>query len=311
MEKHHMAVKSPSGEKWREQEIEKSPEFWGNFGWIVFVLIGLSLGFVLFGPEDGFTTNVYTEAISIVITVVIVNRLVIQREQNEARQRLARQAGSRVREIAVMAVDELRQRGWLEGPYGLLRYQNISGVNLAGAELSRADLYGTTLVGANLEKAHLFDANLTYSDLSGANLTEANLEQACLRKATLRQAKMIKAQLKDTYLINADLSSAQLPEAILSRANLRGAELRDANLYSSNMVEANLAETNLTSANLLGANLRRANLTGASLQGSNFFKALLEGAILPDGSKWTPETNMARFTDLNHPDFWNLHENNA
>ena len=27
--------------------------------------------------------------------------------------------------------------------------------------------------------------------------------------------------------------------------------------------------------------------------------------LLPDGSQWTPETDMARFTDPEHPDYWN------
>lgn len=29
-----------------------------------------------------------------------------------------------------------------------------------------------------------------------------------------------------------------------------------------------------------------------------------EATILPDGTKWTPRTDMRRFTDPNHPKFW-------
>ena len=29
-----------------------------------------------------------------------------------------------------------------------------------------------------------------------------------------------------------------------------------------------------------------------------------EKTKLPDGKKWTPDTDMARFTDPEHPDFW-------
>jgi uncharacterized protein YjbI with pentapeptide repeats len=57
---------------------------------------------------------------------------------------------------------------------------------------------------------------------------------------------------------------------------------------------ANLGEVNLGGANLQGAILKRANLD--------------EFTILPDGTKWTPDTDMARFTDPDHPDFWRPEE---
>ena len=31
---------------------------------------------------------------------------------------------------------------------------------------------------------------------------------------------------------------------------------------------------------------------------------ILGQAILPDGTHWTPETDMSRYTDHSHPDFW-------
>jgi len=33
-------------------------------------------------------------------------------------------------------------------------------------------------------------------------------------------------------------------------------------------------------------------------------ESIQTSAILPDGSKWTPDTDMTRYTDPNHPDFW-------
>jgi hypothetical protein len=55
----------------------------------------------------------------------------------------------------------------------------------------------------------------------------------------------------------------------------------------------------------LGANLESANLERANLQGADFFLATFsKETILPDDKKWTPETDMARFTDPEHPQFW-------
>lgn len=126
--------------------------------------------------------------------------------------------------------------------------------------------------------------------------------------------------LRDGTLRRANLFGANLFEANLSRTNLEGANLEKANLEGIRLIKANLIETNLLWVNLEGANLFRANLRKthmfeANLEGACLIEANLEGAhmtrakfneetILPDDTKWAPETDMARFTDPNHPDFW-------
>ena len=86
----------------------------------------------------------------------------------------------------------------------------------------------------------------------------------------------------------------------LQEADLRGANLQEAILWLANLQEANLRVANLQEANLWGTNLWGANLQGADLGGATFD----ENTMLPDGTKWTPGTDMARFTDSGHPDFW-------
>ena len=51
----------------------------------------------------------------------------------------------------------------------------------------------------------------------------------------------------------------------------------------------------LASADLFGADLMYANLTGADFA---------EDTRLPDGTHWTPDTDITRFTDPDHPRFW-------
>jgi hypothetical protein len=51
---------------------------------------------------------------------------------------------------------------------------------------------------------------------------------------------------------------------------------------------------------LCEANLKESNLLGVNLEGTRFD----ETTILPDGTHWIPETDMRRFTDPNHPNFW-------
>jgi hypothetical protein len=111
------------------------------------------------------------------------------------------------------------------------------------------------------------------------------------------------------------LQDGSLRGADLFRANLQGADLAMADLQGVCLVLANLREAQLLGTNLRGAilylvDLQEAWLSEADLQGADLTEADLQGAIfsedttLPDGTKWTPDTDMARFTDSTHPEFW-------
>jgi hypothetical protein len=97
-----------------------------------------------------------------------------------------------------------------------------------------------------------------------------------------------------------ELMGANLQDAYLYRANLEGVYLEEANLRGARLWQANLQGAYLTYSNLMDAKLRDANLRGADLQGA-FLNA---NTILPDGKNWTHDTNMGRYTDPKHPDFW-------
>jgi len=131
--------------------------------------------------------------------------------------------------------------------------------------------------------------------LQGANLMEANLQGASLNNAKLGGVRLTWANLRW-----ANLGGANLQGAILTGANLQEADLFEANLQGVNLWVTNLQEANLDTADLQGASLQKANLQGANLEGASFD----ENTRLPDGTKWTPDTDMARFTDPDHPDFW-------
>jgi hypothetical protein len=121
--------------------------------------------------------------------------------------------------------------------------------------------------------------------LRRANLRLANLEGVDLVRADLRGADLVRTNLQGAKLWLADLR-----EADLSGADLRGAELRGTTLQGANLARANLE----------GAELRGANLQGAMLAEAKLDK----NTILPDGSKWRADSDLARFTDVQHPNFW-------
>lgn len=141
----------------------------------------------------------------------------------------------------------------------------------------------------------------------------------------LRLAK-VEGWDKNGALRGAYLPSANLQGADLSMADLQGAHLLNANLQRANLVMANLRGAYLVRSNLQGADLGMANLQSASmgvskLQGVNFIEANLkwvdlshsrrpggeqfdDNTMLPDGTKWVPNADMARFTFPDHPNFW-------
>jgi hypothetical protein len=104
----------------------------------------------------------------------------------------------------------------------------------------------------------------------------------------------------DTTLHGANLRRANLQGARLFEANLRGAYLFEANLRGADLQLVNLQGAYLWLVNLQAAHLLEANLQGANLVEVEFDKA----TTLPDGTKWTSGTEMARFTDPDHPNFW-------
>ena len=103
--------------------------------------------------------------------------------------------------------------------------------------------------------------------------------------------------LYDGSLQRASLHGANLQGAKLSGANLEGADLSTANLEAAFLIGANLGKANLFGANLGKANLFGANLQGALMTAVNLDEAhLWKDTTLPDGTKWTQDTDMARFT---------------
>ena len=72
------------------------------------------------------------------------------------------------------------------GRRAILKFTNLSGLDLSGICLAEGDLSGALLRRCKLNRADLRDANLFGADLTRADLTEACLESADLRGATLR-----------------------------------------------------------------------------------------------------------------------------
>ena len=78
------------------------------------------------------------------------------------------------------------------------------------SNFEHADLTGADLSGCNLVRAEFFNARLTGALLDGANLSFANLVKTNLDGAKLRRAAMPGARLIECSLENADLTGASV-----------------------------------------------------------------------------------------------------
>lgn len=210
--------------------------------------------------------------------------------------------------------------------------RDLCGAILDGANLSGANLQGTFFTGMSMEVRQCDPVSLVGADLTGANLAGAWLFEANLLFAILDEAVFT----PDTQLPNGEpwtpdtdmarftdprhpdfdayLCGRNLTGMDLNGANLNREWLNDANLAGADLSDADLEWAKLEGTDLEGANLRGANLTRADLEEANLLNADLTGAIfttrttLPDGSRWAEDTDMSRFTDPAHPDFWRSDE---
>lgn len=181
-------------ERW--QEIKK---LWKEHQ-SLYVLVGFLAG-LLFEPFlqtvavdiVGFLHSLVPEAVGIIFTVLLIDRLQDRREhrreESELKAKLIRELGSGVNAVAKLAAEELRVHGWLKD--GSLRNAILVNADWRGMTLASADLAGVDLSSADLRKAALFNCNL-----EGAYLVGTDLENAVLL------SKMQGANLSLARLIN-------------------------------------------------------------------------------------------------------------
>ncbi|GAB4530726.1 MAG: hypothetical protein OHK0046_51450 [Anaerolineae bacterium] len=282
---------------WREREFKKGDiQQAGRLsGALLFLGIGVWIGARLFAgdapliDDTGYYTNIFTEILSVILTIGVLNYLAERREdkrrEREDKARLVREAGSPVNATAVNAVRELRERDWLEGEDSALKGARLHLANLSAANLSFANLSATNLSFANLSAANLSFANLNKTDFDTTNLSGADLKLANLSGASLYEAN----------LSGADLELANLSGTFLLRTNLSGAILYRANLSEAILYEANLEHAHIDVSDEVDS------------EGNPIRTLFDEHTTLPDGSKWTPDVDWSKFgafTDRPAYDAW-------
>lgn len=212
------------------------------------LLSGLAISIIGFSLDKGnhslqdfirvFYANAGTELISIAITALVIDFLHERRHNQQLKQQLIRDIGSRSHEFALRAIADLKENDWLDEA-------------LPQAMLSSADLRGVDLSNHNLDNLNFTKALLRY-----ARLNRASLRNSCLSYAILEKAELKGADLSHADLTEADLSGAIAQHANLSKACLYSAQLSHTDLSGAMLVSANLCHVDLTTVNLQNAYLK-------------------------------------------------------
>lgn len=308
-----------SPERWEEiQQLHRQNRVsYQILGGVTLVIGGLILGALLFRDDGGYATNLFTEALSLVVTVLVLNLLAQQREANVLKRRLLQQLGSNFNVVALTALEELWHRGWLQD--GSLVGANLSRSDLRGADLGKANLTGVQFASRRYGHAQL-NANTRLPD---ETFWQESYDISYLERFTnpdhpeywrgygLREANRARHDYSGANLRGADMYACNLWGANVDRANLRNAVLQYARLRQAQLTEADLTEAELDYADLRQADLTRANLTGADLTGANLEDATLDGTrldgarldqvILPNGERYTPGTDLKTFGVVGWP----------
>lgn len=255
--------------------IKEIQAIWNQYQGL-YVVGGILIGLLLFPFLELFISDLsqlliglVPEAIGIGFTVFFLDRIYQKREIEALKRRLVREAGSRSNNTAISAIDWLNREGWIEGNKSLLQ----------GTDLRYANLDNANLQGVNLKNAICNNASFR-----NAILYRCDFENASLSMATFTGNEFFMTNFKDT-----DLTGATFIECFLTGENFENAEI-----HAGSFEGAFLQEANFTNAKLYDTCFVHANIKDA----------VFDGSILPDGTKWTPETDMSRFTDPEHPDFW-------
>lgn len=150
-------------------------------------------------------------------------------------------------------------------------YWDLGGMNLAGTILGSANLTGADLRGATVTNANFSNANLAWSNLSNLTFTGASLVGADLDGATLTGANFSTADLGYSNFHNQNISGKNLSgvsrfEAmVMNGGNMSGTTLPS----SPSFKDATLINTNLGNNNFSGGYFAGANLTGSTFTSSN------------------------------------------
>lgn len=262
--------------KWVWMDIRKSPNTPVRVIASLFLLLGV-LG-ELDGPLPYIPVvyeiykDIAAELIGAGLAVFTIDYANERRAKREYEADLLRRIGSSINVVALSAIEEAKAQQWfIEG-------------KLKGAKLRRANFENADFVTRSLHETPVFG----WGEVS-------------------QGAKLEKAIFADSVVTEADFSSATLTKCDFRGANVVGAKFLSANCQDINFLGADVRGVDFTNANLDGAQfvgIRAQEAIGVPGRKYLTSARVDSNTIMPDGSRLNSISDLERFTNAQHPNFW-------
>ena len=164
----------------------------------------------------------------------------------------------------------------------LFERMDLSNINLAGTDLSKASLKGKDLSGANLSLIDLSEHDLTGTNLKGVNFSHGKIPIDSLKGKDLSGANLSYVDLSEHDLTGTNLKGVTFHYTKIPIDSLKGKDLSGANLSHVDLSEHDLTDTNLSNTILFRTDLSGIDLRSIMLDNADFTFAILSGSKLLD-----------------------------
>jgi len=157
----------------------------------------------------------------------------------------------------------------------------------------------------SLHDIRVWGGDFTAQDIHGFDLSRSQWMFACFKSTQLSQVNFKNARIVNSYFDKCIAISTNFEGAVICGSHLRAANLSLSSFKAADLEGCNFTGAILDEANVMGANLQNVALRHASITGTMFSK----NTKLPDSTDtkpvyWRRDTDMMKYIDPKHPDFW-------
>lgn len=160
-----------------------------------------------------FSENFWTEAVGILITVIVIDRIYAANSLHERKILLFNQLKSRANSVAVDALEQIQRQGWLDEAQAYYFDDKKDKVVLRRLELQGASLNGIRLENVELRTSNLYKTGMRNASFIGCDFAFSNVENAFLGKTDLRGCDLYK--IEGEFAIDPNSDASILPDGTL------------------------------------------------------------------------------------------------